>query len=678
MPAVNTSSTAGAERKLKIALAGNPNSGKSTLFNALTGLHQSTGNFPGVTVDKKTGTCIFYSGGLDKKVEAEIIDLPGIYSLFPVSLDESVAVEVITNRSNPDYPDLIVVVVDASNLKRNLFLVSQIIDQKVPVILALNMIDLVEKAGTVIDTQKISDRLGIPVISISARENKGLGVLKKKFAEKIEAPGDYFLGVAPEKEGNRTQENIERYRKITVIMNECIYDRKQIPAEVMSRKLDRVLTHKFWGFVVFLAVLFLIFQSIFFLAAYPMDWIESGFVHLSGWSTAHLPAGEFSDLLVNGVLAGLSGVAVFVPQIAFLFLFIAILEDTGYMARVSFIMDKLMRKFGLNGKSVIPLISGVACAVPAIMSTRTIGNRKERLITLLITPLMSCSARLPVYTLLIALAIPAGKVLGFFNLQGLVLMSLYLIGFLAAISAAIVMRYMLKSKEKSYFIMELPIYRSPRWSSIGITIVDKVKVFLFDAGKVIIAISIILWFLSAHAPGNRFAEIDRDFNKADSISAEYDHSPDFKSLGARENFRAHKESEKLKASYAGILGRTIEPIIKPLGFDWKIGIALVTSFAAREVFVGTMATLYSAGDPDNTRSIREKMNNETDAETGAKVYSLATCLSLMIFYAFAMQCMSTMAVVYRETKNIKWPLVQFAYMGILAYVSSFIIFHVFK
>src|ERR1051325_7829902 len=514
MPAVNTSSTAGAERKLKIALAGNPNSGKSTLFNALTGLHQSTGNFPGVTVDKKTGTFTFYSGGLDKKTEAEVIDLPGIYSLYPVSLDESVAVEVITHRSNPDYPDLIVVVVDASNLKRNLFLVSQIIDQKIPVILALNMIDLVEKAGTVIDTQKLSDRLGIPVISSSARENKGLGVLKKKFAEKIEAPVDYFLGVAPEKEGDRTRENIERYRKITVIMNECIYDRKQIPAEVMSRKLDRVLTHRFWGFVVFIAVLFFIFQSIFFLAAYPMDWIESGFMHLSQWSGAHLPKGEFSDLLVNGVLAGLSGVAVFVPQIAFLFLFIAILEDTGYMARVSFIMDKLMRKFGLNGKSVIPLISGVACAVPAIMSTRTIGNRKERLITLLITPLMSCSARLPVYTLLIALAIPAGKVLGFFNLQGLVLMSLYLIGFLAALSAAIVMRYVLRSKEKSYFIMELPIYRSPRWSSIGITIIDKVKVFLFDAGKVIIAISIILWFLSAHAPGNRFAQIENDYKKA--------------------------------------------------------------------------------------------------------------------------------------------------------------------
>jgi ferrous iron transport protein B len=393
-----------------------------------------------------------------------------------------------------------------------------------------------------------------------------------------------------------------------------------------------------------------------------MDWIESGFVKLSSWTSAHLPRGELSDLLVNGILAGLSGIAVFVPQIAFLFFFIAILEDTGYMARVSFIMDKVMRKFGLNGKSVIPLISGVACAVPAIMSTRTIGNRKERLITLLVTPLMSCSARLPVYTLLIALAIPATNVLGFVNLQGVVLMSLYLIGFVAAIMAALVMRFILRSTERSYFIMELPIYRSPRWSSIGITIADKVKVFLFDAGKVILAISVILWALSSHAPGNKFTEIDSKYEKK---------------LGGTGETSPEKESEKLKASYAGILGRAIEPGIRPLGFDWKIGISLVTSFAAREVFVGTMATLYSAGDADNTLSIREKMGLEKKSD-GTKVYSLATCLSLMIFYAFAMQCMSTLAVVYRETKSWKWPTIQFIYMGLLAYAASFVVYHVFS
>ena len=657
------------DRTLKIALCGNPNSGKSTLFNSLTGLHQSTGNFPGVTVDKKSGTCTFYSGGLDKKVTAEIIDLPGIYSLSPISLDESVACDVLCNEKNPDYPDLTIVVADASNLKRNLFLVSQVIDQKIPVILALNMIDLVENAGTIIDAEKLSLRLGIPVVAISARVNKGIEVLKKKFAEEILPPGNYFLGTKPYEGVDHTQENIERYRKITVLINECIYDKKQIPAEIFSRRIDRALTHKVWGYLIFLGVLFLIFQSIFYLASFPMDWIEFLFIKFSALSADYLPRGEISDLLVNGVLAGLSGIAVFIPQIAFLFFFIAILEDTGYMARVSFIMDKLMRKFGLNGKSVIPLISGVACAVPAIMSTRTIGNRKERLITLLVTPLMSCSARLPVYTILIALAVPTKIVFGFFNLQGLVLMSLYLIGFLAALSTSFAMKIILRSKEKSYFIMELPIYRSPRWSSIGITILDKIKVFLFDAGKVIIAISIILWFLSSHAPGDRFTNIEKKYNDP-LIQKEL-------SL-TKEDVETTIASQKLEASYAGILGKSIEPAIKPLGFDWKIGIALVTSFAAREVFVGTMATIYSVGNKDNTLVIRKKMANATNSETGKKVYTLATCLSLMIFYAFAMQCMSTLAVVYRETKSWKWPLIQFVYMGVLAYVASFVVYQLFK
>ena len=664
---VQTANTDDPKRILKIALAGNPNSGKSTLFNLLTGLHQSTGNFPGVTVDKKTGSFSFYKGGLDKKITVEVIDLPGIYSLNPVSPDEKVACEVICNKNNPDYPDLVVIVADASNLKRNLFLVSQIIDQKVPVILALNMIDIVERAGNIIDIELLSKRLGIPVISISARENKGIDKLKISLAE-IPHPANEFLpGPDPEVPVNRTQENIERYRKITAIVNECVYDRKQVPAVTLSKKLDRAFTHKIWGYAIFLGILFLIFQTIFYLAAFPMDWIESLFVRFSAFTSSHLPKGELTDLLVNGVIAGLSGIAVFVPQIAFLFFFIAILEDTGYMARVSFIMDKVLRRFGLNGKSVIPLISGVACAVPAIMSTRTIGNRKERLITLLVTPLMSCSARLPVYTLLIALAVPSSKVFGFFNLQGIVLMSLYLIGFVAAISAALVMKFFLRSKERSYFIMELPIYRSPRWLSIGITIIDKVKVFLFDAGKVILAISILLWALSSHAPGNKFAEIETKYNDPYVL----------KDL-ALSDVKAVISSQKLEASYAGKLGHFIEPVIRPLGFDWKIGISLVTSFAAREVFVGTMATLYSAGDANNTLSIREKMELEKDPDTGNKVYSLATCLSLMIFYAFAMQCMSTLAVVYRETRSIKWPMFQFLYMGILAYCASFVVYHIFK
>ena len=337
------------------------------------------------------------------------------------------------------------------------------------------------------------------------------------------------------------------------------------------------------------------------------------------------------------------------------------------MARVSFIMDKLMRRFGLNGRSVIPLISGVACAVPAIMSARTISSWKERIITIFVTPLMSCSARLPVYTLLISLVVPQNKNLGFFNYQGLILMALYLIGFVAAIGAAWVLKWILKAKEKSYFIMELPVYRTPQWRTVGLTIYDKVKLFLFDAGKIIVAISIILWFLSAHAPGNKFEEIDKKYQ-------EYSFRGDLN----QNEMDAKIASEKLEVSYAGMLGKSIEPAIKPLGFDWKIGISLITSFAAREVFVGTMATIYSAGNTDNTQTIREKMQAEKNPDTGLPKYSIAVGFSLMIFYAFAMQCMSTLAVVYRETKSWKWPTVQFFFMGLLAYVSRFIVYQLLK
>ncbi|MEW6467936.1 MAG: ferrous iron transport protein B [Bacteroidota bacterium] len=652
-------STANPKTKLKVALVGNPNSGKSTLFNALTGLNQSTGNFPGVTVDKKSGICNIYHPATGKIVRTEIIDLPGTYSLNPKSADEQVAYDVLCDKDNPDYPDTTVIVADASNLKRTLFLVTQIIDLRIPVVLALNMTDLLEAAGMQVDTEKLSSLLGVPVLSISAREKKGIDRLRQIICQRVPAPKKSFF--ESPSFSDKTQENIERYRKITSILTECVSEKREIPAERLTRRADRILTHRFWGYVVFLAVLFLIFQSIFFLAAYPMDWIETLFLQFSQWGAGWLPPGELSDLFINGILAGLSGIVVFVPQIAFLFLFIAILEDTGYMARVSFIMDKLMRKFGLNGKSVIPLISGVACAVPAIMGTRTISNWKERLITIMITPLMSCSARLPVYTILISLAVPAGKSLGFFNLQGLILMSLYLIGFLAALGAAFVMKYLLKTREVSYFIMELPIYRSPRWSSIGITITDKVKVFLWDAGKVIIAISIVLWFLSSHAPGSRFADIERKYAGYTGADAE-----------------SKIAAEKLEASYAGILGKSIEPAIAPLGFDWKIGISLVTSFAAREVFVGTMATIYSVGDADNTQSIRKKMNDERHPVSGEKVYSAAVCFSLMIFYAFAMQCMSTLAVVYRETRSWKWPFIQFLYMSALAYLSSLLVYHLLK
>lgn len=697
---------------IKVALVGNPNSGKSTLFNALTGLNQKTGNFPGVTVDKKSGF-----SKLSPTLTAEFIDLPGTYSLYPKSLDERVAFEVLCNNENEDHPDVTIVVADASNLKRNLFLVSQIIDLKIPVILALNMMDLVEKEGDVIDAIRLSEKLGVKVVGISARNREGVELLKHALLQPLSVPQYDFIDIkkitpdAIEKVKSvmnvksdfvafqiinnlsdisflhnkelqikitdalntliidtnklQSQESVERYKVINRIVEDCITHKSAIKTESFTQKLDSVLTHKIWGYAIFLVVLFFIFQTIFFLAAFPMQWIESLFIAISEITSNILPKGEVSNLLVNGIIAGLSGVVVFVPQIALLFAFIAILEDTGYMARVSFIMDKLMRRFGLNGRSVIPLISGVACAVPAIMSARTISSWKERIITIMVTPLMSCSARLPVYTLLISLVVPQNKTLGFFNYQGLILMALYLIGFIAAIGAAWILKWILKAREKSYFIMELPVYRTPQWRTVGYTIYDKVKMFLFDAGKIIVAISIILWFLSAHAPGNKFAEIEKKYETV-GVNNELKKSND-----------AKMASEKLEASYAGMLGKAIEPAIKPLGFDWKIGISLVTSFAAREVFVGTMATIYSAGNTDNTQTIREKMKAEKD-ENGKPKFSIAVGFSLMIFYAFAMQCMSTLAVVYRETKNWKWPTIQFFFMGALAYVSSFIVYQLLK
>lgn len=704
------------KRNIKIALVGNPNSGKSTLFNALTGLNQRTGNFPGVTVDKKVGIA-----KLNASITAEFIDLPGTYSLYPKSLDERVAFEVLCDESNEEHPDVTVIVADASNLKRNLFLVSQIIDLKTPVILALNMMDMVEKEGDTIDLVRLSERLGVKIVGISARSKSGIEELKNALLQPLPVPSYDFIDIkkiAPEiiervksvqkvksdfaafqiannliensidksdkqkqkvadalntliidKNKLQAQESVDRYKVINRIVEECITRKSAVKSKSFTQKLDAILTHRIWGYTIFLLILFFIFQTIFFLAAFPMDWIETMFVSLSGWATNALPQGELTSLLVNGILAGLSGVVVFVPQIALLFAFIAILEDTGYMARVSFIMDKLLRKFGLNGRSVIPLISGVACAVPAIMSARTISNWKERIITIMVTPLMSCSARLPVYTLLISLVIPSDKQLGFFNYQGFILMALYLIGFIAAIGAALVMKWILKAKEKSYFIMELPVYRTPQWRTVGLTIFDKVKLFLWDAGKIIVAISIILWFLSAHAPGNKFEEIEKKYQNSVVIND---------STISQSDLSAHAASEKLEASYAGILGKSIEPVIAPLGFDWKIGIALITSFAAREVFVGTMATIYSVGDADNTQSIQDKMRAEINPKTGKPKFTLAVGFSLLIFYAFAMQCMSTLAVVYRETKKIKWPLIQFFYMSALAYLSSMLVYNLLK
>ena len=642
-------------KSIKVALAGNPNSGKTTLFNSLTGLNQKIGNFPGVTVDKKTGKCELANGK-----EALIIDLPGTYSLYPKTIDESITHNILCDSTSKDYPDAVVIVVDASNLKRNLLLATQIIDLKIPCLLVLNMMDLVLKQKRKIDIEKLAEKLGIKVIPMNARENSGISQFKKILAEPFLKPAASIYSSNIKEQ--QAEETIFRYKFLTEILQHCVSFEKPGTENNFTSRADKILTHRVWGFLIFSIILFLIFQSIYNLSAYPMEFIEWVFIKASVFLSAILPEGLLSRLIIDGIIAGLSGILIFIPQIAFLFAFIGILEDTGYMARVSFIMDRLLRKFGLNGKSVIPLLSGTACAIPAIMSTRTIDNWKERMITIMVTPLVSCSARIPVFSLLIALSVPQITLAGIFNLQGIALMALYVTGFIAALGTAFLFKILLKTEERSTFIMEMPVYRSPRWSSIGLTIYEKTKTFVFEAGKIIIAVSIILWVLSSFGPGDSFEKIDRKFAGIPGLT------------GVEEKIAA----EKLKASYVGRIGKIIEPVIEPLGFDWKIGIALITSFAAREVFVGTMATIYSVGDPDNYFSVREKMAADTNETSGEKTYSKATGFSLMIFFAFALQCMSTVAVTFRETKHWKWPLLQFFYMGVLAYSSSFIVYNLFK
>ena len=704
-------------KKLKIALVGNPNSGKSSVFNGLTGLNQKVANFPGVTVEKRTGyTSIKDAAG--EITNVEIIDLPGTYSLYPKSPEERLPFHLLCDQKHPDHPDLTVVVADGTNLKRNLFLCSQIIDLKIPVVLVINMMDLIRFKKINIDFEKLSKRLGVSVVPMNARRKEGLAELRKALSGPFSIVAEDFIDMkafAPEvvttiresvnvisdynaflvannldlisafdiheykKEKIRAvcelnnfnpqqmqaRETLARYKMINTIMHECVQSPDNPVQKTYSYKIDSILTHRVAGYFIFLFILFLIFQAIFAWASYPMDMIDRGFSWLSDRVHHGLPDGLINELIVNGILAGLNGIVVFVPQIALLFFFIAILEDTGYMSRVSFIMDKLMRKFGLNGKSFIPLMSGVACAVPAIMSTRTIQNWRERLITIMVIPLMSCSARLPVYTLLIALIIPNDYLFGV-NMQGLALMVMYLIGFFAAIASAWVMKHILKSKERSFFVMELPLYRLPRWSTIGIHIAEKVKVFLFDAGKVIISISIILWVLSSFGPGDTFQNIEDKYS-----------NPTVVATLPQEEIDRKIQGEKLEESYAGKLGHILEPAIRPLGFDWKIGIALITSFAAREVFVGTMSTIYSVGSDESAKStIMQKMKNEVNPDTGGPRYTFAVGISLMLFYAFAMQCMSTVAVVYRETRRLRYPIIQILYMSAMAYVASLVAYQV--
>lgn len=699
-----------------IAFVGNPNSGKSSLFNELTGLKQQVGNFPGVTVDKKTGLA-----KLSDQLTVNCIDLPGTYSLYPRRADEWVSYKVLLQQDEEVKPDLILLVADASNLKRNLLFCSQIIDLKIPVVVALTMMDLARQKGTQIDIPGLERELGVPIVAVNPRKSKGIDKLRKtlervaenrdvlpardfidatalapnaiasvqamfpplsaytavhylinhesfslsateqKQVEAIEA--DHFFN--PTK--TQAEEIVQRYSRIRHIMQQTVVEADPLQQSLFTEKIDNILLHRTWGYLILLTVLFLLFQSVFWIASYPMDAIEWVFGRLSDVLSQHMPAGWFADLFINGFVAGLSGIFVFVPQIMILFGLITLLEDTGYMARISFLTDKVMRKVGLNGKSVMPMISGFACAVPAIMSARNIENRKERLLTILVTPLMSCSARLPVYTILIALVVPSKLYFGFLSLQGLVMMALYLFGTVMALLVAWAMKWFIRSTERSYFILELPVYRGPRWKNVLVTMLEKARIFVYDAGKVIMVISLLLWGLSHFGPSGSMEKVESTFAQQMQLHPE-----------SATELNKEKQSALLQASYAGHLGKSIEPVIAPLGYDWKIGIALITSFAAREVFVGTMATLYSVGDADEYDStLREKMQAARKPD-GTPVYTLATGLSLLVFYVLAMQCMSTIAVVKRETRSWKWPLIQLGYMTALAYLMSLLIYNLFR
>ncbi len=682
----------------------------------MTGLNQQVGNFPGVTVDKKTGRT-----KLSESQTAEIIDLPGTYSLYPKRLDEWVSYKVLLNQDEEIKPDVVVVVADASNLKRNLLFCSQIIDLKVPVVIALTMLDLAKRKGIKIDIAALEREIGVLVVPVDPRKKKGIDSLKKAIEQtslqvnvqptrdfidnnalasnavediqnSFPALSDYkaihylinhesFILPATDQQliekielnnlfsptKTQAEEILQRYSRIKHIMQQAVSQPDPVEKKIITERLDNLLLHRVWGYLILLGVLFLLFQCVFWIAQYPMDWIELGFAKASNSLSSVLPDNLWSDLLINGVLAGLSGILVFVPQIMILFGLITLLEDTGYMARISFLSDRLMRSVGLNGKSVMPMISGFACAVPAIMSARNIENRKERLLTILITPLMSCSARLPVYTILIGLVIPKTYLLGFLGVQGLVMMGLYLLGLVMALIVSYVAKWFIKIKERSFFILELPTYRSPRWNNIIPTMISKARIFVFDAGKVIMVISLILWALSSFGPGNRIEKVTQHY---DQLKIQ---------PGANE-IQLNKEynTAKLESSYAGILGKTIEPVIAPLGYDWKIGIALITSFAAREVFVGTMATLYSVGDDDTGSLVLKEKMKAAKRPDGTPVFNLASGLSLMIFYVFAMQCMSTLVIVRKETKSWKWPIIQLVYMTGLAYIMSWIVYQLFR
>lgn len=692
-----------------VALAGIPNVGKSTIFNQLTGMNQKVGNYPGVTVDKKMGHT-----RIGDNTRIRIVDLPGTYSIYPRSEDELVVYRVLSGLEKNTRPDAVLAIADMVNLERSLFFISQIMDLGLPTALVLNMEDMAREQGIAINTFKLYQQLGIPVITTSARNNKGMEAIYEALRNNSFEKAPPFIQsdevVAPElivkikeifgfeldyqaleaikfiDEPNilpvdkaaalkeavdrhsldihkaQEQETKLRYQKIQAILNDCV-SRKEGTKPSVTRKLDKFFMHPVGGYLLFLGLLFLVFQAIFSWAEVPMDMIDMLFAELATWLQSQLPQGALTSLLTDGLIPGLGGIAIFIPQIALLFGFLAILEDSGYMSRAVFLTDRLMRPFGLNGKSVVPLISGMACAIPAIMATRNIGNRKDRLITILVAPLMSCSARLPIYVILIGLVVP-DTTLWIFNLQGMALLGMYLLGIVAALLSAILMKLFIRVKDNGYLIVELPSYRMPRWKDVLMTMWEKSKTFVLEAGKIILAISVVLWVLASYGPGDSMEQAEA------SVPVPQEQTDE--AMSAYDNTVA---SRQLEASYAGRMGKAIEPVIEPLGYDWKIGIALITSFAAREVFVSTIATLYTIGeDQENYTTIQDRLRSEVRPGTNQAVFTPAVGFSLLIFYAFAMQCMSTLAVVYRETKGWKWPVIMTVYMTVLAYVSALLVY----
>ncbi|MDC1244333.1 ferrous iron transporter B [Crocinitomicaceae bacterium] len=643
---------------MKIALLGNPNTGKSSVFNLLTGMRQKIGNFAGVTVEKKSG---FYT---TENESVEIIDFPGTYSLNPRSVDEEVVSKALKDKNNPDYPDLIMAVVDASRIENNLFLFTQLYDLGLPMVLVLNMWDLAKKQGIQIDLDKLQACFpDITIISTNARVGIGKDRIIETISEHKKRANTRFLiedELTEESTPHFERKRVElRKQKIQELTPSFVKKEKS----QKTSKLDLFFVHPLWGYLFFLMVLMVIFQFIFSFASYPMDLIESSFLSLSEFTSSTLPSGVINDLISQGIVPGIGGVFIFIPQIALLFFFIAILEETGYLSRVVFIMDRIMRPLGLNGKSIVPLISSLACAIPGVMSTRTISNWKERLITILIAPLMSCSARIPVYTLLIALVIPERYVMGFINVQGLVLFGLYLLGIIGALLTAFILKLLIKNKSKGFLLLELPNLKAPVWRNVGFTVLEKIKIFVFDAGKIILAISIVLWFMASYGPSDKIEKSSQSLMQ----STQYQEAN-------KEDQQSMKSSIMLENSYIGNLGKLIEPVIEPLGYDWKMGISLITSFAAREVFVGSLSTIYAVHDErEEKQKLRETMTKEKRKD-GTPTYTLASGMSLMVFYVFAMQCMSTVAVVKRETQSWKWPIIQMAFMGVMAYAFALLTF----